>query len=321
MRLGFALKVLGQPGLKSHDSRRWQNEPHLSVSLAYLRDVFGYLRRQKVRMYRLSAELAPYVTHPDMPQFQGQIDECAVELASVGRLARADGLRLSFHAPATAVLNALDESVAAKAAADLNALARLLDSLEQGPEAVVVLHVGGVYGDRQAASRRFVERYHALPAAARRRLALEHDDDRFSVADVVWIHDHTGIPLVYDHLHHRCHNPEKLNTIEALSLCLRSWPDGVRPKVHFSSPRTAMRVVERQHPTTGARVRFLHPPQPTEHADFVHPFEFIAFLRAARQAGLPDFDVMLEVRAKDLALLRLRQDVARFAPELSQDVA
>ena len=82
-----------------------------------------------------------------------------------------------------------------------------------------------------------------------------------------------------------------------------------------------MRVVERQHPTTGARVRFLHPPQPTEHADFVHPFEFIAFLRAARQASLPDFDVMLEVRAKDLALLRLRQDVARFAPELSQDVA
>ena len=38
-RLGFALKVLGQPGLKSHDSRRWQNEPHLSVSLAYLREI------------------------------------------------------------------------------------------------------------------------------------------------------------------------------------------------------------------------------------------------------------------------------------------
>ena len=317
MRLGFAVKILGQPGLKSHDSRRWQNEPHLSVSLAYLRDVFGYLRRQKVRMYRLSAELAPYVTHPDMPQFHGQIDECAVELAAVGRLARADGLRLSFHAPATAVLNALDEATAAKAAADLNALARLLDSLEQGPEAVVVLHVGGVYGDRQAAGRRFVERYHALPAAVRRRLALEHDDDRFSVADVAWIHDHTGIPLVYDHLHHRCHNPDGVSALEALSLCLRSWPEGVRPKVHSSSPRTAMHIVERPYPTTGPRVRLLRPPQPTEHADFIHPFEFIAFLKAAQEANLPEFDVMLEVRAKDLALLRLRQDLARFAPDLT----
>lgn len=319
MRLGFAAQVLGQAGLKSHDSRRWQNEPHLSVSLAYLRDIFGYLRRQNIRMYRLSAELAPYVTHPDMPQFHAQIDECAVELASVGRLARADGLRLSFHAPATAVLDAPDETIAAKAAADLIALARLLDGLEQGPEAVIVLHVGGVYGDRLAARRRFVERYHALPPAARRRLALEHDDARFSVADVAWIHDHTGVSLIYDHLHHRCHNPEKTPAVEALALCLRSWPEGVRPKIHFSSPRTAMRIVERRHPTTGARVRLLRPPRPNEHADFIHPFTFVAFLLSARQAGLPDFDVMLEVRAKDLALLRLRQHLARFAPELNED--
>jgi len=319
MRLGFAVQILGQPGLKSHDSRRWQNEPHLSVSLAYLRDVLGYLRRQKIRMYRLSAELAPYLTHPDMPQFHAQIDECAVELAAVGRLARADGLRLSFHAPATAVLNAPDDATATQAAADLNALARLLDGLEQGPEAVVVLHVGGLYGERLAARRRFVERFHALPAATRRRLALEHDDERFSVADVAWIHDHTGLPLVYDHLHHRCHNPEGLSDLEALRLCLHTWPDGARPKIHFSSPRTALHVVERQHPATGARLRLLRLPQSTEHADCVHPFEFITFLRAVRQAGLPDLDVMLEVRAKDLALLRLRQDIARFAPDLIED--
>lgn len=319
MRLGFAVQILGQPGLKSHDSRRWQNEPHLSVSLAYLRDVLGYLQRQNIRMYRLSAELAPYATHPDRPQFHGQIDECAIELGAVGRLARASDVRLSFHAPATAVLNAPDEATAAKAAANLNTLARLLDDLEQGPEAVVVLHAGGTYGDRPAARRRFVERYHTLPASTRRRLALEHDDKRFSVTDAVWIHDQAGIPLIYDHLHHRCHNPEGLNDLEALRLCLRAWPDGVRPKIHFSSPRTAMHVIERQHPATGARLRLLRPPRPTEHADCVHPFELIAFLRAAREAGLPDFDVMLEVRAKDLALLRLRQDLAHFAPEMSKD--
>jgi UV DNA damage endonuclease len=320
MRLGFAVKVLGQPGLKSHDSRRWQNEPHLSVSLAYLRDILGYLRRHNIRMYRLSAELAPYVTHPDMPQFHDQIDECAVELASVGQSARHDGLRLSFHAPTTAVLNAPNESIAAKAAADLSALAQLLDGLEQGPEAVVVVHVGGVYDDRPTARRHFVERYHALPAITRRRLALEHDDTRFSVADVAWIHDHTGIPLIYDHLHHRCYNPENMPMAEALALCLRSWPNGVRPKVHYSSPRTAMHIVERHDPATSARVRLLHPPQPTEHADFIHPFEFVAFLQAAREADLPDFDVMLEVRAKDLALLRLRQDLTRFASQLTKDV-
>ena len=33
MRLGFAVKVLGAGGLPSHDTRRWQSEPNLGVSL------------------------------------------------------------------------------------------------------------------------------------------------------------------------------------------------------------------------------------------------------------------------------------------------
>ena len=64
MKLGFAVQVLGRSGLKASDTRRWQNNPHLSVSLAYLHDVFAYLRQIDVRMYRMSSSLAPYVTHP-----------------------------------------------------------------------------------------------------------------------------------------------------------------------------------------------------------------------------------------------------------------
>jgi hypothetical protein len=37
-RLGFPVRVQGAP-IRSHDSRRYQNRPHLSVSLAYLRDI------------------------------------------------------------------------------------------------------------------------------------------------------------------------------------------------------------------------------------------------------------------------------------------
>ena len=31
MRLGFPVKVMGRPGLKSNDTRRWQQRPHLKV--------------------------------------------------------------------------------------------------------------------------------------------------------------------------------------------------------------------------------------------------------------------------------------------------
>lgn len=311
MRLGFAVKPLGRPELKSHDSRRWQNNPHLSVSLAYLRDILGYLSQAAIGMYRLSSDLAPYVTHPELPQFHGQIQACTAELAEVGRLARATEIRLSFHPGQHVVLNAGDPALAGRSAAEVTALALMLDGMGLGPEAVVVTHVGGVYEDGAAARERFVQAFHRLPPAARCRLALENDDTRFGVADLLWVHERTGIPLVFDYLHHRLHNPDGRSVRAALAACLATWPAGVRPKVHFSSPRTEWRVEENPAaPSPRLRQsRWMH------HSDYVNPFEFIDFVRSA--AGLPPFDVMLEARGRDLALLQLRQDLARYAPDLA----
>ncbi|MBA3883655.1 MAG: hypothetical protein H0X73_13360, partial [Chthoniobacterales bacterium] len=85
LKLGFAVKTLGANGLKSNDSRRWQQHPHLRVSLKYLSRIIDYLEEHGIRMYRISSDLAPYVTHPDMSQFHGQIAECADELRALGR--------------------------------------------------------------------------------------------------------------------------------------------------------------------------------------------------------------------------------------------
>lgn len=314
MRLGFPVKVLGQPDLKSHDTRRWQNEPHLSVSLAYVRDIFGYLNRAGIRMYRLSSDLAPYLTHPDLPQFHHQIDECAAELALVGQMAREASLRLSLHPAQYVVLNAAEEAIAAKSAAEIAAQAQMLEAMGLGTEAVVVIHLGGVYGDKKSAMERFVTRYEGLPEIAHQRLVLENDDASYSVRDIHNIHQQTGLRLVFDYLHFLNHNPEDLTLAEALNLTLDTWPADVTPKVHFSSPSTAMRTVEHKDSRTGGRRMVLRTPRPTQHADFIDPFALIAFLRQAQ--GVRDFDVMLEAKAKDVALLRLRDDLRRFAPGL-----
>jgi UV DNA damage endonuclease len=52
----------------------------------------------------------------------------------------------------------------------------------------------------------------------------------------------------------------------------------------------------------------------TGHADFCISFEFIIFMRTVE--GL-DFDVMLEAKVKDLALIRLRPDLLRYAPDVA----
>jgi UV DNA damage endonuclease len=319
MRLGFAVKILGQAGLKSHDTRRWQNHPHLSVSLAYLRDIFVYLKRQDIHMYRMASDLAPYVAHPEMPQFHTQVDQCATELAVIGEMAKSYSLRLSFHLPPSNVLNSPNEAIVRNSTEQIIAQARILEAMNLGPEAVIVTHVGGLYEDKEAALERFLDGYQHLPHLVRRRLVLENDDGRFSVSDIARINQETGIPLVFDYLHFYNHNPAEMDLMEALELCLRSWPHEIKPKIHFSSPRTAIRIIERRDSKTGQKSQQLRAPRPVQHADFIDPFQFISFIRAARSENLPKFDVMLEAKAKDLALLHLRQHLARFAPEMVSD--
>ncbi|WP_108459457.1 UV DNA damage repair endonuclease UvsE [Devosia naphthalenivorans] len=314
MRLGVPVKIMGNSELKSHDARRSTSQPHLKVSLGYLDAIFDYLARHKISMYRMSSDLAPYATHPDMPQFHDMVRDSAADLAAIGVKAKAQGLRLSFHPSQFIVLNSPDPELVRKSKWDLLSQAEMLDLMGLGPEAVLVVHVGGVYEDKDAARARWVETWPTLPEPVRRRLVLEHDDLRFSAADVLWIHEHTGVRLIFDHQHFWCLNPEGADMRQTVEAILRTWPDDVRPKVHFSSPRTELRQLVRRDRKTGKAVTVNAAPVWTGHADFVNPFEFITFMRVAE--GL-EFDVMLEAKVKDLALIKLRPDLVRYAPEVA----
>ena len=299
-RLGFAGKVLGRAGLPSHDTRRWQSGPSVGVSIDALHQILDYLGDVDIRMYRLSSDFVPYATHPELPQFHDQIREHATDLARIGRYARARDIRLSLHPSQYVVLNAENPDIAEKARRDLDVQASLLDAMELGPEAVVVLHVGGLYGDRDAALRRFISSFHSLSEPARRRLVIENDEASFTVADCLRIHEVLGIPVVFDHQHHRL-NPGGLEPEDAARRALGSWPAGVTPKLHFSSARLDGRTVRR------GGVTRVEPPLLRQHADFIDPWTFADLL--ARLADLP-FDVMIEAKAKDLAVIKLRRDLA-----------
>lgn len=314
MRLGFAVKVMGQPGLKSNDTRRWKQDPHLRVSLGYLCEIFEYLRKHGIHMYRMSSDLAPYATHPDMPQFHAMVRESASDLAQIGKLARLQDLRLSFHPSQFVVLNSENEELTRKSMWDLDSQAEMLDLMECGPEAVLVVHVGGAYGDRVSGCARWCETWKRLGEPVRRRLVLENDDLRYSASDVLSIHERTGVKCVFDYQHHWCFNPEGLGMAPTLRKFLATWPSGVRPKIHFSCARTEMREIKRKSRSTGKIETVLMPPVWTGHADYNNPFETIPFLRSISDV---ETDIMLESKAKDLSLIRLRKDIARFAPDLA----
>src|SRR5688572_11263321 len=105
LRLGFPVKVMGRPDLKSNDTRRWQKNPHLKKSLEYVTEILDYLAGHRIRMYRLSSDLAPYATHPDMPQFHGMVAQSDAELRGIGAKAKELKIRLSFHPSQYVLLN------------------------------------------------------------------------------------------------------------------------------------------------------------------------------------------------------------------------
>ena len=305
-RLGFAVKVLGAGGLPSHDTRRWQSGPHLRHSLERLERVLDYLDATDIRMYRVATALAPYASHPQLTQFHAQVDECAEELAAIGQLSRERDIRLSSHPGQYTVLNSTDPDVQAAAAAELEVQAALFDAMGLGPEAVVVLHVGGTAGGLAAACDRFLAGFELLSDAARRRLVIENDDRSFGTADVAELAGRAGLRMVWDVLHHHCHDPVGMSDREAIAAALATWPNELTPKIHYSSPRLDLEIRKVRR---GRRVEHrIVLPQLRAHADLVDPIGFERFILDV--AGDRDFDVMLEAKAKDLALLRLRDQLA-----------
>jgi UV DNA damage endonuclease len=122
------------------------------------------------------------------------------------------------------------------------------------------------------------------------------------------------VRLVFDHQHFWCLNPEGLELRLTVEAFLRTWPERVRPKIHFSSPRTELRQVKRKDRKTRKSTIVNVAPVWTGHADFCNPCEFATFMRAVDEL---EFDVMLEAKVKDLAPIRLGPDMLRYAPDLA----
>lgn len=302
MKLGFAVKVMRRE-LPSHDTRRWQSGPDLGTSIGSLHKIFDYLDEIDVRMYRMASGIAPYASHPDLKQFRDQPQRFASELAELGARAQKMDLRLSMHPGQYTVLNSENEGTVASAIEELEVHSEILEAMNLGPECVIVLHVGGVAGDKVAAMERFEKGFARLSERAQKRLVIENDDRSFSLRDVLGVSAATGCPVVWDVLHHHCYDPERMPDAEALALALDTWPDGVQPKMHYSTPRSTLEIREKK---VGRKtIKTPAAPPLRAHADMIDPVGFEWFLQHV--IGGQDVDIMLEAKAKDIALLELRK--------------
>ncbi|MDD4511323.1 MAG: DUF1722 domain-containing protein, partial [Oscillospiraceae bacterium] len=176
-----------------------------------------------------------------------------------------------------------------RAIADLEYHEQVLRLLQTDSRSKIILHVGGAYGDKAAAIKRFCRNWARLSDVVRSRIVLENDERIYNIADVLNIAGHLGVPAVFDTLHHSINLPsQSLSETDWILQCAKTWKasDG-RQKIHYS-----------QQGSEG---------KPGAHSRSIYTEPFLKFYETVQYMNL---DMMLEVKDKNLSAIKCGQLVS-----------
>jgi UV DNA damage endonuclease len=193
-----------------------------------------------------------------------------------------------MHPGQYTVLNALNPKVIEDSVRELEWQARLISELDPW-QGLIVLHVGGAYGDKAQSIQRFADNFRQFTSpVVQERLTLENDDTTYPADEVLQLCRQLNLPMIFDLFHHKClhtaaHWEEGLPGI--LEQVVATWKGRI-PKVHLSSQKPGTR---------------------TTHADYItdDDFEELLHWMATIHPG-GEFDLMIEAKMKDKAVLELQ---------------
>ena len=283
VNIGYASKTLALPEGKMRSIiRKHATDDALALviehNLTALDAVLDYCADNDIHLFRISSDIIPFGSSPI-----NQLDWVALfseKLHMLGTKARTNCVRLSMHPGQYTVLNSPNDSVAKRAVVDLVYHASLLDGLGMDPSSKIVLHIGGMYGNRQEAMNRFVTRFLLLPDSVKNRLVIENDDRLFTAENALLVSRTCGVPMVFDVLHHRLnHETNSPGELFLLDAAKETWgqKDGCQ-KIHYSQQAPGKR--------------------PGSHSETILLDTFLEFID---YLGDRSPDIMLEVKDKNLS--------------------
>ena len=191
-----------------------------------------------IKVFRLSSNLFPHKSNPKIDDYT--FDFAKPYLKLIGKLAKKYNQRLTFHPGQYNVVGTPNEKVFLQTINDLSYHAEVLDLMEMGCDSVMVVHGGGLYGDKEKTMIRWCEQYKLLPENIKKRLVLENCEKCFSIEDCLKISEKVNIPVVFDTHHYECYNllhPENQMkpASEYIEAILNTWKKrGIKPKFHVS---------------------------------------------------------------------------------------
>jgi UV DNA damage endonuclease len=239
-----------------------------------------------ITFFRLGSDLLPWASEydiKDLPDYQ------AIKLAlhTAGKLAIDNNIRVTSHPGPFNVLTSPHEHVVQRCVTDLSIHGEVFDmmGLSRTPYNKINIHIGGAYGDKPAAMKRFCENFSLLPNSVTSRLTVENDDkaSMYSVKELYEsVYKVIGIPIVFDYHHHKFCTGD-LSEQQALELAISTW-SSIVPAVHYSESRSV------EHNDDKIR--------PQAHSDYIYDYIETYGNRV---------DIMVEAKHKELAVLEYKK--------------
>ena len=239
-----------------------------------------------IKVFRLSSELFPHKSNPKVEDYS--FDFALDLLKEIGSLSKKFNQRLTFHPGQYNVIGSPNDKSFKQTIRDLKYHADVLDLMGMDQNSVMVIHGGGVYGNKVETLNRWCEQFQQLPDNVRKRLVLENCEKCFSIEDCLYVSEKVNIPVVFDTHHFECYN--KLHPEETLKYpeeyiqeILETWARrGIKPKFHVSEQGTG---------------RIGH------HSDYIE--EIPEYLLEIPSKYEVEIDIMIEAKMKEQAIFKL----------------
>ncbi|QDP40336.1 UV DNA damage repair endonuclease UvsE [Radiobacillus deserti] len=263
-----------------------------SVALSNIENCLRLLKHNRasgIKFFRMSSRIIPLATHEELADWDYKAD-LAPAFKELGNYARKHRMRIGFHPDHFVVLNTPKTEVLKQSIYNLVYHYNMLTAMGEDPSHKCVLHVGGSYGNKEAALERFIENWGKISPRIQNTIILENDDKTYNVEDVLYLSEKLEIPHVFD-FHHHAANHRDADWTQYWERIVNTWKHSRNPvKMHISSPKS-----ENQ---------FRH------HADYVDPEMFKTFLKEV-SGTTPRIDCMIEAKQKDAALFKLVKELKK----------
>lgn len=251
-----------------------------------LRKILQWNHENGIGFFRISSEVFPWASEYSISQLNNY---SAISLAAsqAGCFANSYNMRLTAHPGPFNKLCSPGERVVQNTIRDLEIHGEFFDmlGLSRTPYNKINIHVGAAYDSKEKALDTFCRNFERLPESVQTRLTVENDDrpSLYSTHELYeGVYKRLGIPIVFDYHHHKFRNDGESEE-EALRLAASTWGD-ITPVVHYSESRSE----EYNDPKI----------KDNAHSDYIYDH--------IDDYGL-DIDIMIEAKAKELALLEYRR--------------